>query len=266
MKILLDHTQNTATQIREYTAPGGGILVGSQGSLQTLPNENVFIGWGSAANVSEYLEDGTPIFFATMDRGSSYRSFKFKWTGSPIGLPALWAFARSSTSQQTVAYMSWNGATEVHSWNVYTVANDGGIKKFELAGHSMKTSFETNVTISGFHAQIFVEAVAANGSSLGNSSIMSTFVPSSKLADFCTDFECPSEPRQRHLKGEGTLGVGHKAESLASTQMEILWDTRLILLLCIVFLSTSIVRLSLRYCPTKKYRLIQQDEDAEHKA
>ena len=48
-------------------------------------------------------------------------------------------------------------------------------------------------------------------------------------------------------------------ETMASTDMEILREVRL-LLLCNIFLGTSIVRLALRHRPAKKYRLVQQDE------
>jgi hypothetical protein len=43
----------------------------------------------------------------------SYRVMKFNWTGHPTKKPSL-------AIVDDVAYVSWNGATEVHQWVIDT--------------------------------------------------------------------------------------------------------------------------------------------------
>src|ERR1700677_1004299 len=60
----VDEQAMTATMLRQYTHPK--ILSGSQGSMQPLPNRNVFIGWGEAPRVSEFDRSGRMLFDAVL--------------------------------------------------------------------------------------------------------------------------------------------------------------------------------------------------------
>ena len=54
----LDEDAMTAVLLREYTHPKKPFAI-FQGSVQTLPDGNVFVGWGSAPYLSEFGRDGS---------------------------------------------------------------------------------------------------------------------------------------------------------------------------------------------------------------
>ncbi|MCJ1373344.1 hypothetical protein MMC20_004572 [Loxospora ochrophaea] len=188
--IALDNTTMVAKEMMEYKAPDtAGLASASQGNLQMLPNGNVFIGWGSAAYVSESTASGKPAYFAhfaTTD-ALQYRSYRFNFTSTPLTTPALYTYAHNS-SAPTTFYVSWNGATEVASWTFYASTWAGNLT---VVGNSRKNGFETVVKMGSFYAWTIAEAVAANGTRLRNSSMIRTFVPSSTLAQACSDIQCP---------------------------------------------------------------------------
>ncbi|KAH0208723.1 hypothetical protein KCU90_g26776, partial [Aureobasidium melanogenum] len=80
--VSIDHIANTATMIKEYGAPepSGGMLSGSQGNMQILPNGNVHLGWGEHPYFSEHTADGSPVMYAKVAYRASnvmiYRSHK----------------------------------------------------------------------------------------------------------------------------------------------------------------------------------------------
>jgi hypothetical protein len=112
----LETGRMTATLAREYTSPDQ-LLSSSQGNVQVLPNGNVFVGWGSAPYLSEFDGEGGLLFNATFPGGDqSYRAFRMKWSGHPTDNPAV--AAKSSAGDKVTVYASWNGATEVESWQV----------------------------------------------------------------------------------------------------------------------------------------------------
>jgi len=162
----------------------------SKGSMQVLENKNVFIGWGSEAYVSEYLEDGTLIFHASFDGlGENYRAFKQEWVGNPSDSPTLWTYALTKQSQ-TVFYVSWNGATEVRAWKFYVGKFSEGGRDFILVGSKERTGFETRFATPVYFQWALAVAVAANGSSLGNSSVVLTWIPGGTLAARCDEWSC----------------------------------------------------------------------------
>ena len=195
--VALDNSTMTATLLQTYGNPrpyggndtSGGLLSASQGNLQMLPNGNAFLGWGSNAFVSECTADGESIFsayFATTG-ALHYRASKFNFTSSPTDSPALYTYAHNDTGATTF-YASWNGATEVVTWNYYGGSSATSLSKL---GSAKKTGFETASTQPGYHALTLVEAVDSNGKAIRNSSVTTTFVPGSVLAKACTDTQCP---------------------------------------------------------------------------
>jgi hypothetical protein len=54
------------------------LLSAPQGSVQVLPNGNVFVGWGSAPVFSEFSHEGVLLSSAAFPtEGESYRAFRF---------------------------------------------------------------------------------------------------------------------------------------------------------------------------------------------
>lgn len=191
--ISIDHIENTATMIKEWGAPEpeGGLLSTSQGNMQLLPNGGCHIGWGEHAYFSEHLEDGTTIQYAKVaDRASNvmiYRSNKYNWSGQPVTKPALWSFSKNG-KDNTRMWVSWNGATEVRSWNFYIGPSASG--PWTFAGNAEKNGFETEFHLATFAPWSFAEARDSQDRALERSVIARTFVPSEKLRQFCNDREC----------------------------------------------------------------------------
>ncbi|KAI9653761.1 MAG: hypothetical protein M1821_006956 [Bathelium mastoideum] len=193
--VLIDHTEMTATMIAEYGAPDpeGGVSAGSQGSMQLLPNNNVFMGWGEKAYFSEHMSNGLPVMYGKMARPESwvmiYRCYKFNWTGLPITSPTLWTYSRTGQDLDGMMfYVSWNGATEVRTWNFFTSDSPKG--PWTPVANTAWTSFETRAHYNAFRPWSLAQGLDENGRVLGVSAVVKTFVPSPGLASFCSDQGC----------------------------------------------------------------------------
>jgi hypothetical protein len=168
-RIRLDMKKLTARVVRIYHHPSGGPGVAtSQGNVEVLPNGNVFIGWGISPWVSEYAPDGRLLFGAHFPSvwHHSYRAFKGDWVGKPTDNPAL--TARTSKGNVS-AYVSWNGATEVASWQLL-----GGDSADSLSpiGTAPKTDFDTRLLFAGTPAYVQGQALDANGAVIGRSAVI----------------------------------------------------------------------------------------------
>lgn len=195
--ISIDHVSGEATMIKEWGAPEpeGGLLSGSQGNMQMLPNGGCHIGWGEHAYFSEHTADGSAVMYAKVaDRASNvmiYRSNKFNWTAQPLTKPALWTYSR--TGEKMASWVSWNGATEVKSWNFYTSHRSNG--PWTLAGNAEKDGFETEFHSPNMGLWSYAEALDKDGRRLETSVITRTFQPSESLVEWCDDRGCNySEP------------------------------------------------------------------------
>ncbi|KAK5126027.1 hypothetical protein LTR85_011382 [Meristemomyces frigidus] len=213
--ILIDHIAETATMIKEWGAPEpeGGLLSGSQGNMQMLPNGGCYIGWGEHAYFSEHTADGSAVMYAKLaDRASNvmvYRSNKYNWTAQPLTKPALWSYSR--TGEKMVSFVSWNGATEVRSWNFYTSENASGPWMF--AGNADKHGFETEFHTPNVTRWSYAEALDMNGRPLETSVIARTFQPSESLVQYCNDRGCgrPEQSRgQDETRYEQEVNVDQK--------------------------------------------------------
>jgi len=159
----LDEEAMTATLVREYTHPDE-VLAATQGSMQTLPNGNVFVGWGSEPVMSEFDPEGELLFDLNFPvEGESYRAFRFPWTGHPYSLPAVAAEAGPGEEEVTL-YASWNGATEVAEWEVLAGPDPEGL---ESVGSAPRKGFETTVTVRTGEPYVSVRAKDRSGKTLG---------------------------------------------------------------------------------------------------
>ncbi|KAK4940296.1 hypothetical protein LTR28_009181, partial [Elasticomyces elasticus] len=194
-EIVLDHTNNTATMVKSWGAPEpkGGLLSTSQGNIQYLPNGNVHIGWGEHAYFSEHTASGSAVMYGKLAARESnvmiYRSYKCAWTGHPLTKPALWAYSKMNSNITGIwYYVSWNGATEVASWNFYAAANASG--PWELVGNARKNGFETAAWFADVSTWSVAEALDAQGNPLQRSAVARTFVPSAALITNCDERGC----------------------------------------------------------------------------
>jgi hypothetical protein len=100
----VDESARTASLVRQYT--NYGIITTSQGNVQLLPNNNVFIGWGAEPNYTEFDAAGAIVFDArSLSDNQSYRAYRLPWTGRPTEAPSI---AADRTASQVTVYVSWN--------------------------------------------------------------------------------------------------------------------------------------------------------------
>ena len=142
--------------------------------------------WGSQPWMSEYTEDGTLLWAARYPESvQSYRALRSNWTGQPSFPPSL-AIDPNSTSTSSDAgnntdtvrvYMSWNGATQVASYNLYHAANEADDRGTRVAQGIRKAGFETQGEVQmedgWFGANdvwMWVKAVNAQGEEIGRAS------------------------------------------------------------------------------------------------
>lgn len=164
----LKHKQGepyTARRLKHYIRPDGG-YADRRGSLQILPNGNVFMAWTDAGYLSEHTADDEVLMEArwfNVERFGTYRGYKFDgWIGRPDIPPDIKALGYGSKSANTVViHASWNGATEVHGWKFFA---DG-----QLLGVVNKTGFETTLAATNITGPIWAEALDAHDGNLGRS-------------------------------------------------------------------------------------------------
>jgi hypothetical protein len=136
----IDFDTKEATLVRRLLNESGPIYSTAQGNYQPLKDGNTFVGHGWIPVLEEFSPAGDILttiqfgaaeprpeggFISPLAPTLSYRAFKQKWTGCPKARPDV--VAESSSTGQTVVYVSWNGATEVEAWEVY-----GGSSKADL--------------------------------------------------------------------------------------------------------------------------------------
>ncbi len=164
MTLHLDMATMSATLVHSYPH-SPSVTSGAQGSMQTLPNGDVFVGWGGYPDFSEYTPGGTQIFNGNFALGvESYRAYRFPWTAQPSWRPAL--DVTPSPGGGTTLYASWNGATQVASWRIL-----GGPSPNSLGwvSRAPKRGFETTVNLRFSMRYFAVQALDAQGNPLGTS-------------------------------------------------------------------------------------------------
>ncbi|MDP9135786.1 MAG: arylsulfotransferase family protein [Actinomycetota bacterium] len=164
LALRLDEGEETATLLRA-TAHPSKLLAATQGSQQTLPNGNFLVGWGSQRQLTEFDAAGNPLFNAFLSLGfESYRSYRLPWVGLPRTRPKV--AAADEPGAGTDAYMSWNGATEVATWELFAGSSAGSLQS---VGTARRRGFETRITAPGVPRFVQVRARNAAGDVLSTS-------------------------------------------------------------------------------------------------
>src|SRR5829696_298684 len=163
----VDDEKMIASLVHEYTHPDR-LLSDTQGSVQVLPNGNVLVGWGSAPFFSEFNHHGELLFHAAFPtEGETYRAFRFPWSGQPTDDPAI--AADLGTEDEVSIYASWNGATEVTTWQLLA----GSVPdQLEPLASAPRQGFETVITVRTTESYVGLEAVNSSGKVLGTTSAL----------------------------------------------------------------------------------------------
>jgi Arylsulfotransferase (ASST) len=159
----IDQSARTGSVVTEYEHPQA-LSSGSQGNVQTLPNGDLFVGWGAEPYFSEFSPSGKLLFDLHM-HGSyqSYRGYRFPWSGAPTGAPT--AVASSSGGHQAV-YVSWNGDTRTASWKLLAGPSP---KQLAPVASAARAGFETELKPPANEAYVAVQALEASGAVIGTS-------------------------------------------------------------------------------------------------
>ena len=191
--VSLDTDKWTATLLEQHphpptTAPGESAISASQGSFQLLPNGNRFLGWGADPALSEHAPDGEVLYYARF-KYNNFRAFRSVWTGYPTKRPDILAYASNCSAPVTI-YVSWNGATEVDSWNVYSGNRSDG--KFHKTGSAPKKGFETRIGLNktSFDRYVYAEALNAKGNVMNSTMAVPVWIPNGNLTKSCNSTMC----------------------------------------------------------------------------
>ncbi|MDR7323431.1 MULTISPECIES: arylsulfotransferase family protein [Catenuloplanes] len=164
--LALDEDAGAATLVREYVHPRR-LSAPTQGSMEERPDGRSFIGWGELPYFTEFAEDGTVLFDGRLPSDSqSYRATRATWTAEPADQPAV---GLRREAGKLVAYASWNGATEVETWQIRAGSQPGSLG---VVAEGDRTGFETALTVPTDPEYLRADAFAANGRLLGSSAII----------------------------------------------------------------------------------------------
>lgn len=171
----------TAELAAHYDHPRGGIT-NSRGSMQFLPNGNIFMGWTYSSRQSEHTPDGRLLMEShfRLDSAHSYRNYKYPWVGHPSKPPDAVSAASNhhhNTRVSTMVHVSWNGATEVKTWRLYKSNADG--KYIKRVSTTLRQGFESALSFDGYAAFVIVEALDKDDNVLpnGKSGVIKTSPP-----------------------------------------------------------------------------------------
>src|SRR5262249_53487415 len=143
LRVAIASRRRSVRMVRAYAHPGSRLLSGSQGNAQALGDESMVVGWGAVPSVSEIARNGALVFDAHLPPGtSSYRAFRFSWSGHPLSPPVASAGVLAP-GDSTAVFASWNGATEVASWRVLAGATTSSLT---AQARMPDSGFESSIT------------------------------------------------------------------------------------------------------------------------
>jgi hypothetical protein len=167
IEVALNMTNMTARLVRSYEH-SNPLVAGSQGNVQALAGGDWMVGWGQAGYLSEVGAAGQVLFNAHLPPDwESYRTFAFPWSGRPANPPAVAVVPAPGAPGAATVYASWNGATEVASWQVLVGPSASALK---AAMSTARTGFETAISVpAAAGSYLAVQALDAAGAVIGTS-------------------------------------------------------------------------------------------------
>jgi EmrB/QacA subfamily drug resistance transporter len=163
LELKLNVASGQVTLVKQYQN-SKGISAAYMGDAQLLPDGNVFVGWGSQPDFSEYSSSGRLLLDASLPSPDlTYRATIDSWVGWPSYPPSGAARERSGG---TAVYASWNGATGAASWKILAGASSHDLS---VVASSTKTGFETEVNVKGQPSVLEVQAINGKGQVIGTS-------------------------------------------------------------------------------------------------
>jgi hypothetical protein len=160
----LEVETGTAELLREL-APPVSINASSQGNATIDDDGQTTIGWGSANLITGYDASGSVTFDAAMPPGfSSYRAYRAPWEGRPADAPYV-RVARDDAAA-FMAWVSWNGSTEVAAWELLAGADESSLEPVERV---TREGFEAGIGVPDGAGVVAVRALDGLGETLATS-------------------------------------------------------------------------------------------------
>jgi Arylsulfotransferase (ASST) len=165
-----DLATRAVTLVKQFTNPAKTLLASSQGDLQNLSssgqaNGNWLMGYGGLPNFTEYGIAGEVLLDGTLGKDvQDFRTYLAPWSAQPTTPPSVVAQAGAAGALTVAA--SWNGATEVASWQVLAGASPSALTPVATAP---KSGFQTTITAPSAGPYVAVQALNSAGAVIGTS-------------------------------------------------------------------------------------------------
>jgi Arylsulfotransferase (ASST) len=162
-----DLSARTVSLAKQFVNPSKTLLASSQGNTLNLSSPgsasgNWLMGYGGLPNFTEYGPGGEVLLDATLGKNvQDFRTYLSSWSGQPTSPPSV--AAQPSAGGLAVA-VSWNGATDVASWQVLAGASPAALAPVAAAP---KAGFQTTIAAPSAGPYVAVRALDANGAVLG---------------------------------------------------------------------------------------------------
>jgi hypothetical protein len=162
-------SSHTVTLVKQLVNPTHTLLASSQGNVLNLSlgdtGGNWLMGYGGLPNFTEYDASGHILLDGTLGKNvQDFRTYLSPWSAHPTSTPSV-AVQSGAAGTLTVA-ASWNGATEVASWQVLAGASPTSLAPVASAP---KSGFQTSIAVKPTPAYVAVQALNAAGAAIGSS-------------------------------------------------------------------------------------------------
>jgi len=155
---------HTVRLLKQFTNPTHTLLAESQGNTLSLSGGDWLLGYGGLPNFTEYDSAGHVLFDATLGKNvQDFRTYSSPWSAHPTSTPSL---AVQSQGGGVSVDASWNGATEVASWQVLAGSSPASLT---LATSAPKRGFQTSIALASTPAYLAVQALNSAGAVIGRS-------------------------------------------------------------------------------------------------
>jgi hypothetical protein len=156
---------HTVTLVKQFVNPSKTLLASSQGDMLTLPGGDWLMGYGGLPNFTEYNASGQVLLDGTLGKNvQDFRTYLTPWSGQAPGAPSV--IATPGAGGTIAVSVSWNGATEVASWQVLAGASPSALAP---AASAARAGFQTTIAAPAAGPYVAVRALDAAGAVIGTS-------------------------------------------------------------------------------------------------
>ncbi len=149
--------------LKQFVNPNKVLLAESQGNMLSLPEGNWLMGYGGLPNFTEYAASGRVLLDGALGQNvQNFRTYLSPWSAQAPGAPSV--LARRGRAGVTDVSVSWNGATEVASWQVLAGASPSTLAPVASAP---RAAFQTTIAAPGTQPYVAVRALDSTGRIIG---------------------------------------------------------------------------------------------------